>query len=279
MDSVKIEPSVELIESRIITENNFEFDYSKIEYVVACSAGNDSICLAQYMLDNYPPSSFLVLYNDTGWARKDWPARIQKVSQMLKEKGVPFVRTISIGFEQMVREHKGFPMPASSMQFCTQELKTIPTLKFLKDHDPEGEWTIVTGRRREESNNRALLSMNEFNTKLYEGRDVFNPLIMFDEEMRDEKIVKFGLTPLPHSSMECFPCVCSNKADLVELKNWPGKLIQVKNLEIEMGHTRNGKPRVMFRPYRSGGGVGIESVIKWAESKRGTKIHKFQMNT
>jgi 3'-phosphoadenosine 5'-phosphosulfate sulfotransferase (PAPS reductase)/FAD synthetase len=261
--------------NRITIKNNFEFDPSKIEYVVACSGGNDSICLAEHMIENYPKDSFLILYNDTGWARKDWPARMQRVSDMLKEKGVPFVSTISIGFEQMVREHKGFPMPASAMQFCTQELKTMPTLKFLKENDPNCEWTIVTGRRREESNNRAGLAMYEYETSLYEGRDVFNPLIMFDEKQRDEKIHQFGLTPLPHSSMECFPCVCSNKDDLVELKKWPGELISVKNLELEMGHTRNGKPRVMFRPYRAGGGVGIENVIKWAEGKRGTKIHEF----
>lgn len=254
-------------------KTNIDFDTSKIEYVVASSGGNDSICLVEFMIRNYELGTFLVLYNDTGWARKDWIPRMEMVSEMLKEKGVPFVSTISKGFKDVVRQRKGFPMPASSMQFCTQELKTLPTLNFLNEYDPDKEWTVVTGRRREESNNRAGLDMYEYETKSYEGRDVYNPLIMFDESKRDEFIVSFGLTPLPHSSMECFPCTCSNKDDLKELKNWPEKLIEVKELEVEMGHTSNGKPRVMFRPYRCGGGVGIESAIEWAVGERGTKIN------
>ncbi len=255
-------------------ETNLDFDVEKIEYVVASSGGNDSICLVEFMINNFAPGSFIVLYNDTGWARKDWPARIDMISEMLKEKGVPFVKTISEGFENVVKERKGFPMPASSMQFCTQELKTRPTLEFLTEHDPNCNWTIVTGRRREESNNRAGLEMYEYDTSIYKGRDVYNPLITFSEQARDEYIYNFGLTPLPHSSMECFPCVCSNKEDLKSLRQWPDKIIEIKELEVSMGHTRNGKPRVMFRPYRCGGGVGIESAIAWAEGARGTKINE-----
>jgi len=253
---------------------NMPFDKDKIEYVVACSGGNDSIALLQYMLDNYELGTFLALYNDTGWAREDWPLRIKDVSQKCRSLNVPFVSTQSIGFRNMVRKHKGFPMPASAMQFCTSDLKTGPTLLFLNNHDPEKEWVVVTGRRREESQNRAGLALIEEDTKVYQGRDVLNPLITHDERERDILIRKFGFEPLPHSSMECFPCVCSKKSDINMLPDYPGVITVIKDLEIEMGHTSNGKPRVMFRPYRSGGAVGIEQVMIWANGKRGTKLNK-----
>ncbi len=254
------------------TRTNLEFDPQKIEYVVACSGGNDSVALIQYMLERHAPETMVVLYNDTGWAREDWPARMATVEDLLSQKGVAFVTTLSQGFEKMVREKKGFPMPASKMQFCTQELKTKPTQFFLEQHDPDAEWTIVTGRRREESTNRAGLALLEEDTTIYSGRDVYNPLIMHDEKLRDVLIRDFGLEPLPHSSMECFPCVCSAKKDLVMLKEFPGTIQRIKVMELEMGHTRNGKPRTMFRPYRSGGGIGIEQVLVWASGPIGTKV-------
>lgn len=257
-------------------EFNIKFDVKKIKYVVACSGGNDSIALIEFMIEYCKKRNekFLVLYNDTGWAREDWPARISKIKDMLTEREIPFATTLSIGFEELVRSKKGFPMPASNMQFCTASLKTGPTLGFLKSIDPDGDMIVVTGRRRAESNNRAGLAMREEETIVYKGRDVFNPLVEFDEEKRDVFIRKFGLEPLPHSSMECFPCVCSKKEDLVSLLKYPERIIEIQNIEVSMGHTREGKPRTMFRPYRSGGGVGIQSVIKWASGGRGTKINE-----
>jgi hypothetical protein len=253
--------------------SNLPINLLGITHVLASSGGNDSIALIQYMLENHPNDKFLVLYNDTGWSREDWPARIQALSDKLASMGILFLTTKSIGFEKMVENHKGFPMPASAMQFCTSDLKTTPTREFLEKCDPARQWTVVTGRRREESSNRAGLSMLEPETKIYLGRDVYNPLIMHDSVMRDELIYRFGMEPLPHSSMECFPCVCSKRSDLQMLKEYPSTVAKIKSMELRAGHTSNGKPRTMFRPYRNGGGVGIEQVIAWAVGGRGTKLH------
>lgn len=263
----------EHIENKIV--KNIDFDKKNIEFVVACSGGNDSIALIEFMADKHKPGTFVVLYNDTGWARDDWPDRMDRISEILKQRNIPFVRTVSIGFEGVVRKKKGFPMPASAMQFCTQDLKTKPTLEFLSKNDPDCEWTVVTGRRREESNNRAGLALVEEETLVYKGRDVFNPLIMHTEEMRDVLIRKFGFEPLPHSSMECFPCVCSGKKDFLMLKEYPNVIQKIKIIETELGHTSNGKPRVFARPYKKGGAVGIEQVMEWAEGKRGFKVDSF----
>lgn len=71
--------------------------------------------------------------------------------------------------------------------------------------------------------------------------------------------------------MECYPCACANKSDLALLKQTPGRIDEIEQLEIEMGFTRNSKPRVMFRPYRVGGGVGIRQAVRWGAGERGFK--------
>lgn len=241
-----------------------------IKYIVTCSCGNDSIALIQYMQENYK-GEFCVLYNDTGWARDDWPTRVAKVSQMCFDIGVTFHITKSIGMEAVVRKNKGWPMPASAMQWCTQHLKEKPSNKFYEKHDPECDSIIVTGRRRAESQNRANLDKWQYESKKHGGRDVYNPLVNFDEVERDIYISNFGLEPLPHQSMECYPCVCANKSDLAQMPLDDPRIDLIEKIEIDLGFTRNEKPRVMFRPYRVGGGVGIRQAIAWGRGERGFK--------
>lgn len=234
-----------------------------MKYIVTCSCGNDSIALIQYMQDNHK-GEFCVLYNDTGWARSDWPARVKNVAQMCFDIGVTFNITKSIGMEAIVRKNKGWPMPASAMQWCTTHLKEKPSTDFYEKHDPECDSIIVTGRRRAESQNRANLAKWQYGSKKHGGRDVYNPLVNFDESERDIFIRKFGLEPLPHQSMECYPCVCANKQDFISMGDDEERIALIEKIETDLGHTRYGKPRTMFRPYRVGYAVGIRDVFKWA---------------
>lgn len=239
------------------------------KYIVGCSAGNDSIALIQYMIDKGLDLS--VVYNDTGWARDDWPKRVLKVSKWLFGLGVTFHVTKSEGMESLVRRKKGWPMPASAMQFCTQELKEKPNNELLARIDPDCELICVTGRRREESQNRADLAEHQEESSKHGGRDVWNPLVRHDEKMRDELIAKTPFDVLPHSSMECYPCVCANKTDLSKMPLGDSRIDLIESIEIDMGHTRNDKPRTMFRPYRVGGGVGIRQAVAWGRGERGFK--------
>tara|TARA_R110002124_G_scaffold133116_13_gene295754 strand:- start:1433 stop:2305 length:873 start_codon:yes stop_codon:yes gene_type:complete len=240
------------------------------KYIVTTSFGNDSVALIQYMIENHH-GEFCCLYNDTGWAREDWPARVSKISSMLMEQGVTVFITKSIGMEGIVRKNKGWPMPASAMQWCTQTLKEKPSAEFYEKHDPECEAIIVTGRRREESQNRANIPLWQYESEKHGGRDVYNPIINFTSEDRDSYIRKFGIEPLPHSSMECYPCVCANKKDLAAIPINDERINLIEKIEIDLGFTRNGKPRTMFRPYRVGGGVGIRQAIAWGRGEHGFK--------
>ena len=241
-----------------------------MKYIVTCSGGNDSIALIELMHEQHK-GQFECLYNDTGWARKDWPARIDLVKSMCAEKGIKFNITKSIGMEGVVRKNKGWPMPASAMQWCTMHLKEKPSTEFYETKDPDCEMVIVTGRRRAESQNRANLDMWQYESKKHGGRDVFNPMINFNEADRDLYIRKFGLEPLPHQSMECYPCVCANKKDLAAMPLDDDRIQLIEIIETDLGFTRNKKPRVMFRPYRVGGGVGIRQAVAWGRGERGFK--------
>lgn len=242
----------------------------ELKYIVTSSFGNDSIALIQWMHENHK-GDFMVLYNDTGWARDDWPERVAKASKVCFEMGVHVHITKSVGMEAIVRKNKGWPMPASSMQWCTMHLKEKPSNDFYEKKDPDYEMIIVTGRRRAESQNRANLPLWQYDSKKHGGRDVYNPLVNFNEEQRDEYIKRFGFDVLPHQSMECYPCVCANKSDLAQMPLDDERINLIEKIEIDLGFTRNGKPRVMFRPYRVGGGVGIRQAIAWGRGERGFK--------
>lgn len=240
-----------------------------MKYLVACSAGNDSIALIQFMLENYP-KEFGVVYNNTGWAKDGWSDRVEKLFKQLEEIGVKTFETASVGMEALVKGKKGWPMPASKMQFCTKFLKEDPTLNLLQEIDPDRDIIVVTGRRREESNNRKHLPLHQIESQKHGNRDVFNPLINYLVEDRDILIHSLGWEVLPHQSRECYPCVCSNKKDLLAMSEDTKTINKVKAIELSLGHTRKGKPRVMFRPYRVGGSIGIDEVINWSK-KRGYK--------
>lgn len=240
-----------------------------MKYLVTSSFGNDSVALIQFMLNG--GYDFSVVYNDTGWARNDWPSRVKMFSDWLFSKGVTLHITKSIGMKELVKQKKGWPMPASAMQFCTAELKEKPTELLLQKIDPYCQLVIVTGRRREESQNRANLPLWQYDSAKHGGRDVWNPIAMLDEAQRDELIKQAGFDVLTHSSMECYPCVCANKSDLAMLKQTHERISEIEKLEIEMGFTKNGKPRTMFRPYRVGGGVGIRQAVQWGVGARGFK--------
>lgn len=237
-----------------------------MKFIVTCSFGNDSVALLRYMYENHK-DQFCVLYNDTGWARDDWPLRVKNISSICFELGITVHITKSVGMEAIVRRNKGWPMPASSMQWCTQHLKEGPSNYFYEKNDPNCEAVIVTGRRRAESQNRANLDRWQYESKKHGGRDVYNPLVNFDENERDIYIKRFGVEPLSHQSMECYPCVCANKSDLISMGLDEKRISLIEKIETELGHTRYGKPRTMFRPYRAGFAVGIRDVFKWANIK------------
>ena len=236
--------------------------------ILCCSGGNDSVALIRWAYLNRL-KDVTVLYNDTGWAAPFWGKRMEDLRALCIEYGFSYAETKSVGFCEMVKLKKGFPMAAGPMQFCSDFLKKQPTLKWLKDNDPGKKAIIYIGIRREESRNRKDHPSEILGDSKYEGRLQKFPLTDYTEKERDFLIDETGLDILLHSSMECFPCVNANRADLRLLARYPSRINQLRKLEQDMGFTKKGKPKVMFRPYRHMGATGISEVIAWAIADKG----------
>lgn len=144
-----------------------------------------------------------------------------------------------------------------------------PAVEWLDAHDPEKDFICLTGVRREESGQRRDAPESVEESAKHGGRELWRPLVRHSEEARNELVRRAGFEVLPHRSMECCPCV---NANIDDLRMVPEDRIQLIDItEQEMGYTSNGKPRVMFRPKRHKGAVGIRAVIKWARLLRHRK--------
>lgn len=234
--------------------------------VIFASYGNDSIALIQWAYEQGLQNVF-VLYSDTKWAAWWWDERVRVAEKWVKSLGFTPVRTDSEGLENLVRRKKGWPR--QGLQFCTYELKILPAQEWLDINDPLGISVCLVGVRREES--RARKDFPEYNprSESHGGRRCWAPLVSLLNEQRDELIKRAGYKPLPHRSMECFPCINSNRRDLRELAKDPPRIDAIEKIEIDMGYTSKGKPRTMFRPYRHMGATGIREIVRWAESRKG----------
>ena len=237
--------------------------------VIFASYGNDSCALIQWAAEN-ELKDVTVLYSDTGWASDAWSNRVTVMEDWVRTLGFTPVRTSSIGLEALVKERKGWPR--QGLQFCTQELKIIPAMNWLDTNDPDKKATCYVGVRRSESANRREFPEYQDSSPAHGGRALSAPLANHSDEQRDELLARAGVAPLPHRSMECFPCINSNRTDLRELAKDTDRIAEIARIEGELGYTSKGKPRTMFRAYRHMGATGIHEIVAWAQSDRG----KFQ---
>lgn len=234
--------------------------------VIFTSYGNDSVALIQWAKENKLQDVY-TLYSDTGWAADWWTDMVEEGEDFARECGFTPVRTSSIGLLELVKRRKGWPR--QGMQFCTTELKIEPAQKWLDEHDPYMDATCLIGVRRCESNNRKDFPEHVEQSEIHGGRELWAPLVRHSDEERDALLARAGFDILPHRSMECHPCINSNRTDLRALVDDPDRIALIEITERGMGITSKGKPRTMFRPYRHMKAVGIREVVKWAESDRG----------
>lgn len=235
-------------------------------FVIFASYGNDSVALIQWAHENNL-KNVTVLYNDTGWSHESWRDRVSNMEEWVQNLGFTASRTQSIGLEKLVKDRKGWPR--QGLQFCTMWLKIYPSAEWLEEFDPDCETICLVGVRREESSNRKSFPVYQVKSEQYGDRDLWAPLAEHKESERDALLERAGVEPLPHRSMECFPCINSNRRDLKLLAEHPEKIAEIERIETDLGFTSKGKPRTMFRPYRHMGATGIREVVRWAEADHG----------
>lgn len=239
-----------------------------MEYVVKASYGNDSVALIQWMYER-ALEDVVVLYNDTGWAADGWNERVTELEKWARGLGFQTDRTQSIGLEALVRKRKGWPR--QGIQFCTKELKIDPTLAWKRIHDPDNLSTSVIGIKNCDSTARS--NFPEFSVDST-GWQTWAPLVRHTESMRNSLLERAGVRVLPFRSKECFPCINSNRSDILFLAHYPERIDKIERIETDMGYTSKGNPRTMFRPYRYMGATGIKEIVRWAQSPRG----KFELD-
>lgn len=235
-------------------------------YVLMASFGNDSIALIQWARENRL-ENLTVLYNDTGWAAPWWRERVEDGENWVRQIGFNFAKTESEGFMDLVRRKKAFPR--QGMQFCTEHLKRLPSLEWMDQNCPRGTTTVMVGVRRCESERRKDFPEYMAASLEHGGRPLWAPLATYSDEQRNELLERAGWVPLPHRSMECYPCVNANRLDLQELGRDEDRIQLIEVFEEEMGvGERSGKPKYFFRAARHQGAKGIRNVIRWANDGR-----------
>lgn len=230
-------------------------------YLLACSGGNDSVAMIQQMRERGLDLAdrICVCYTDTGWGISWWPARVARVRTLAESYGMEWHGTRAPeSFEQLMLRKKGFPMPGKT--WCSFYLKAVPQNALMDLLDPDGEGTVLLGKRRDESHARAETPEFIESSDRHGDRRVWHPLAFVTEAERDALIIRSGLPVLPHRSQECAPCINANRADFLVLG--PAEIDRAIALENEIGKT-------MFRPYHHMGATGVGQVIQWAKSPRG----------
>lgn len=230
------------------------------DFVLFTSWGNDSVAAAQLMHEyNIPRQRRCVaLFSDTGWADPVWVARVEQAEQWAQSLGFVTQRTQSVGFADLARKRKTFPR--GRMQFCTGELKIEPAKQWLGTHDPKRIAIAVHGVRRAESLRRANTPVFVPISDSHGGRALWAPLAEFSDADRNALIHRTPFDVLPHRSLECSPCIFSNRADLRNVS--PSRVDEIAALERDVG-------RVMFRPKAYANAEGIHEIMRWAHSDRG----------
>jgi len=237
-------------------------------FVIFSSYGNDSVALIQWCHEQ-GLTDVAVVFSDTGWAATWWIPRVEKLEAWVRGLGYRTSRTTSIGFEGLAFEKQAFP--TQMFQWCSYRLKIEPGERWLMENDPERRAVCLVGVRREEGPDRKNWPAFMLKSGSHGDRVMVAPMADWTEETRDVFIRRAGVEPLPHRSMECSPCINSNKKDLQALTE--DDVVKAEVLEKKMhtllGLTSNGKPRTLFRPHRHMGAVGVREVVKWAHSGRG----------
>lgn len=249
------------------TPSEPEAEPSAPALVVGVSWGNDSVALVQFLHEE-GLEGVVCLYNDTGWSMpahgnyEGWADRVTRMEAWAQSLGFKTARTASIGMEALVHDRKAWPR--QGMQFCTDELKIGPTLKWLCEEDPEREAIMVNGKRRAEGHIRAQTPEWIEESPIWDRR-VWQPLYDHDNEARDALILRGGHEVLPFKSKECMLCVNTNRDGLVAAPEVAIAWVARVEGDVPPSPT-TGKPKTMFRPARKMGATGIREVVEWAKA-------------
>ncbi len=172
--------------------------------------------LRQWLLKQESMQPVTVLSVDTGWADACWQARVEKAEAYAKSCGFSVVRLqAQPSFPALAVERSQFS--SQKFSWCSTYLKALPINEGLDNWDPEGEATVVLGKRRAASRINANLPEFIEESEHFNQRKVWYPLWDCDTQTFNELISRAGFPILNHRSLECEPCIYSNDADFARM--------------------------------------------------------------
>lgn len=280
-----------------------------MKILVFYSGGKDSQAALISTVKKYGAKNVEAVFFDTKW---EHPETLDFIRETTGKLGVPLkVLTSHLydGFEDMVRKKKQFPNLLK--QFCTEDLKSRPSIKYILGH--KENLIIIEGIRKDESQRRSKyqpecmyfkhyfqpLDNGKFLTfkqrevkawcKTYNA-DLIRPVFDWTATQVIDYILENGQKPHPayykgFERVSCWACIQMKHKDVrLTMKHYPKEWEQLKELEKEVGHSffPSSKyiPEYAMTGKTSNGNTfaTIEDVEKYLKDKNGTLDMFEEMN-
>jgi 3'-phosphoadenosine 5'-phosphosulfate sulfotransferase (PAPS reductase)/FAD synthetase len=184
-----------------------------VKHIVCFSGGKDSTALVLWARVNL--SEFITVFCDTGWEHRITYAYVEEINRALLDgKLITLVsEKYPNGFVQLC-ELKG-RAPSAKARFCTEALKVLPMIGWLKTLDDEA--TVYQGIRADESQSRARMLPRQWSDD-YDAW-IERPLLAWTAAQCFALMAEHGVKPNPLYLMGagrvgCFPCVMVNMREL-----------------------------------------------------------------
>lgn len=201
--------------------------------VICFSGGKDSTALILWAKQHLP--EFTAVFCDTGWEHPITYAYIQEINQTLLGGSLVTLRNerYSSGMPDLVRI-KG-RAPSAKARFCTEQLKVIPMIDWLKTINDE--ITVYQGIRADESESRSQMAARQWSDD-YDAW-VVRPLLSWTAAQCFALMAEHGVKPNPLYLMGahrvgCFPCVMVSMRELkAYLSGEVGPELKRRVIELE----------------------------------------------
>lgn len=204
--------------------------------IISFSGGKDSTALILWAKENL--ESFDTIFCDTGWEDPITYEYVQHINETLLDGKLIILKSDKYdGMEDMCIQ-KG-RAPSVVARFCTEQLKMIPTKKYIESLDVDV--CLYVGIRADESPARAKLSESCWHD-LYKC-EMKRPLLKWtaDDVFAIHEKYKVEPNPLYKMGMKrvgCMPCVlCGIKEMKSVIRNRPQAIEKVRQFEERVGKT------------------------------------------